>query len=105
MTDNSIEAIVARARKAQAIYEANGSQARYSRAAQAVAWAIGNNCGLADVELQQLRQFNQAIGEDVYDVLTLAGSVNARDHFGGTAPTQVRSAVGRARDRLAAVRH
>ena len=40
MSDNSIEAIVARARTAQAGYEAQGSQERYDRAAQAAAWAI-----------------------------------------------------------------
>ncbi|MEL6171673.1 MAG: aldehyde dehydrogenase family protein, partial [Pseudomonadota bacterium] len=40
MSDNSIEAIVARARTAQADYEAQGSQERYDRAAQAAAWAI-----------------------------------------------------------------
>ena len=40
MSEESIEAIVARARAAQADYEANGSQLRYDRAAQAVAWAI-----------------------------------------------------------------
>jgi len=36
----------------------------------------------------------------VFEVLTLKGSVAARDHIGGTAPNQVRAAVARARDRL-----
>jgi len=58
---------------------------------QAVAYAIGH-----DIKL------NQSIGEDVYEVLTLEGSVNARNHFGGTAPAQVRDAVRRGRDRLTA---
>ena len=40
MSDANIEAIVARAKAAQTRYEANGSQERYDRAAQAVAWAI-----------------------------------------------------------------
>ena len=40
------------------------------------------------------------IGEDVFDVLTLEGSVQARDHLGGTAPNQVRAAVARARAAL-----
>ena len=40
MSDDTIDAIVARARAAQAAYEANGSQDRYDRAAQAAAWAI-----------------------------------------------------------------
>ena len=38
--------------------------------------------------------------EDVAGVLTLEGSVNSRDHFGGTAPAQVRAAVTRHRERL-----
>ena len=38
---------------------------------------------------------------DVFDVLTLEGSVSARDHLGGTAPAQVLAAIGRARERIA----
>jgi argininosuccinate lyase len=40
------------------------------------------------------------IAEDVYGVLTLEGSLAARDHFGGTAPKQVQAAVARARARM-----
>jgi len=69
---------------------------------QAVAYAIGHNLRLSDLSLEQLQAFNQSIGADVYDVLTLEGSVNARSHFGGTAPAQVQNAVQRGRDRLAA---
>ena len=68
---------------------------------QAVAFAIGNSLKLSQLSLEQLQSFNQSIGEDVYTVLTLEGSVNARNHFGGTAPAQVRAAVQRGRDRLA----
>jgi len=68
---------------------------------QAVAFAIGNNLKLSELSLEQLQSFNQSIGDDVYSVLTLEGSVNARNHFGGTAPAQVREAVQRGRDRLA----
>ncbi len=67
---------------------------------QAVAYAIGHNCSLSELSLTQLQEFNQTISDDVFDVLTLQGSVNARNHFGGTAPAQVRLAVGRGRDRL-----
>jgi len=55
VTETSIEAIVAKARAAQAGYEANGSQARYDRAAQAVAWAImepGRNRALAELAVE-----------------------------------------------------
>ena len=50
-----IDEIVARAREAQARYEANGSQARYDRAAQAAAWAImepERNRALAELAVQ-----------------------------------------------------
>ncbi len=51
--------------------------------------------------LQELQQFSDVIAQDVFDVLTLEGSVAARDHLGGTAPAQVRAAAGRARTLLA----
>src|SRR5690606_12626029 len=49
-----------------------------------VAFAIEQKCDLAELSLAQLQQFSDAIGEDVFDVLTLEGSVAARDHIGGT---------------------
>ena len=55
MSQDSIIEIVARARAAQAKYEANGSQERYDRAAQAVAWAImepGRNRALAELAVE-----------------------------------------------------
>ncbi len=60
---------------------------------KAVQQAAAKGCDLADLTLEELREFSQAIGEDVFDVLTLEGSVAARDHFGGTAPGQVRQQV------------
>ena len=56
---------------------------------------------LAEMSLDELRQFNEQIGEDVFAVLTLEGSVNARNHIGGTAPAQVRAAVERGETLLA----
>jgi argininosuccinate lyase len=55
---------------------------------------------LAQLELDELRSFCKVIDNDVYDVLTIEGSVKARDHIGGTAPNQVRKAIARARRRL-----
>jgi argininosuccinate lyase len=55
---------------------------------------------LSELSLAQLRQFSEDIAGDVFEVLTLEGSVAARDHIGGTAPTQVRAAIARARVRL-----
>ncbi|SFU89633.1 argininosuccinate lyase [Pseudoduganella namucuonensis] len=56
---------------------------------------------LAEMSLDQLRGFSTLIGEDVFQVLTLEGSVAARDHVGGTAPNQVRAAIARVRAQLA----
>lgn len=68
---------------------------------KSVQHAIGAGCDLADLDLATLRGFSEAIGEDVYEVLTLEGSVAARNHIGGTAPAQVRAAAARARAALA----
>jgi len=57
-------------------------------------------CDLAEMSLEQLRAFSPLVGEDVFAVLTLEGSVAARDHVGGTAPRQVRAAIARVRQQL-----
>ena len=67
---------------------------------KAVALGVAEKKDLSEMTLAELQQFSDTIGEDVFDVLTLEGSVQARDHMGGTAPDQVRAAVGRARSRL-----
>jgi len=67
---------------------------------QAVAYAIRQGQDLADLSLEVLRTFSPRIDADVFQVLTLEGSVAARDHLGGTAPAQVRAAVARARARM-----
>jgi argininosuccinate lyase len=58
-------------------------------------------CDLSDMPLERLREFSPLIEQDVFAVLTLEGSVAARDHVGGTAPNQVRAAVARVRAQLA----
>ena len=68
---------------------------------KAVAAASAGGRELAELSLDELRGFAEMIEEDVYQVLTLEGSVAARDHIGGTAPSQVRAAVARAREQLA----
>lgn len=68
---------------------------------KAVGFGVAEKRDLADMTLAELRQFSDVIEPDVFDVLTLEGSVQARDHLGGTAPDQVRAAVARARARLA----
>jgi argininosuccinate lyase len=68
---------------------------------QAVAYAIAQDKDLAQLSLPELQAFSPRIDETVFAVLTLEGSVAARDHIGGTAPAQVRAAIGRARQTLA----
>lgn len=65
--------------------------------ALAVKHAVQKNCDLADLPLNALQQFDARIQQDVYDVLTLEGSLASRHHIGGTAPAQVRKAIERAR--------
>ncbi|AMQ89662.1 argininosuccinate lyase [Marinobacter sp. LQ44] len=67
---------------------------------KSVAFGVAEGRDLSDMTLEELQQFSDVIGEDVFDVLTLEGSVQARDHLGGTAPNQVRAAVARARKGL-----
>jgi argininosuccinate lyase len=57
-------------------------------------------CDLADLSVDALREFSPLIADDVHSVLTVAGSLAARDHLGGTAPNQVRAAIVRSRARL-----
>ena len=54
------------------------------------------------MSLAELQQFSDIITDDVFDVLSLEGSVNARNHIGGTAPNQVVAAITRARLRIGA---
>ena len=69
--------------------------------AHAVKAAIARGVDLSELPLAALQQFNPAIGEDVYGVLSLRGSLNARNVLGGTAPAQVRAQIARHRARLA----
>jgi argininosuccinate lyase len=68
--------------------------------AKAVRHAEDKGCDLADLPLDKLQDFSASIGQDVYQVLTLEGSVASRNHPGGTAPEQVRAAIRNARQRL-----
>ncbi|EPC00065.1 argininosuccinate lyase [Litchfieldella anticariensis FP35 = DSM 16096] len=71
---------------------------------QSVAYGIEHKKDLSEMSLDELRQFSTSIDDDVFEVLTLEGSVAARNHIGGTAPDQVRAAAQRARDSLTALR-
>jgi argininosuccinate lyase len=67
----------------------------------AVKYGVDNGKDLAEMSLDELRKFSDQIEQDVFAVLTLEGSVNARDHIGGTAPAQVKAAVVRGQAMLA----
>ncbi len=60
---------------------------------KSVAFGIQEGKDLSEMSLAELQQFSDTIADDVFDVLTLEGSVAARDHIGGTAPNQVRAAA------------
>jgi argininosuccinate lyase len=66
----------------------------------AVRAAIDKNCDLKDLSLAEFQTFYPAMTSEVYTVLDIDNSLNARDHFGGTAPSQVRAACQRARQRM-----
>ena len=63
----------------------------------AVAHGIKTGEDLSEMSLATLQSFCDKITDDVFEVLTLEGSVAARNHLGGTAPNQVRAAVTRAK--------
>lgn len=69
--------------------------------AQAVRHADQAGVDLSELPLEVLQGFSDLIADDVYGVLTPEGSLNARNHLGGTAPEQVRFQVKRWREMLA----
>ncbi len=64
---------------------------------KAVAMGIKEGKDLSELTLEELQQFSDKIKADVFEVLTLEGSVASRNHIGGTAPEQVRMAIAFAR--------
>ncbi|MGZ5883989.1 MAG: argininosuccinate lyase, partial [Burkholderiaceae bacterium] len=69
--------------------------------ARAVRKCVDNQCDLVDLTLDELQEFSPLIELDIFKVLTLEGSIAARDHVGGTAPAQVLAAIKRVRQQLA----
>lgn len=63
----------------------------------AVAYGVKTGKDLSEMSLQELQNFSEVITDDVFDVLTLEGSVAARNHLGGTAPKQVKARIEEAR--------
>lgn len=69
--------------------------------AQAVRYADEQGVDLSELPLAVLQGFSDLVADDVYQVLTPEGSLNARNHLGGTAPEQVRYQVARWKQLLA----
>ncbi len=69
---------------------------------KSVAYGVQTGKDLSEMSLVELKVFSNFIEQDVFAVLTLEGSVAARNHVGGTAPAQVKAAVARAKTSLAA---
>ncbi len=69
--------------------------------ALAVRFAEQRGCDLSDISLAELKNFSTLIEQDVYQVLSLEGSLASRNHIGGTAPNQVSAAIVRGRKYLA----
>lgn len=69
--------------------------------ALAVRTCVDRGCDLTDLTLEELRSFSPLITDDVHQVLTLEGSIAARDHIGGTAPNQVHRVIKQIREELA----
>ena len=68
--------------------------------AHAVKAAISHQVDLSELPLTVLQGFHPSIEKDVFDVLSLRGSLNARKVLGGTAPVQVKAQVARHKKRL-----
>ncbi len=68
-----------------------------------VAYAIKSQKALDELSLEELKSFWPAIEEDVFDILSVKGSLNSRCSFGGTAPTCVTKAIKEAKDYLNAL--
>jgi argininosuccinate lyase len=69
--------------------------------AHAVKAAASHGCDLSELPLNVLQGFHTSIEKDVYEVLSLQGSLNARNTVGGTAPAQVQAQIARHQARLA----
>ncbi len=67
---------------------------------KAVRFAADQDKDLASLSIDELKQFSDSIDSDVFSALTLEGSVNSRNHVGGTAPEQVKAAVKKAKNKL-----
>jgi len=66
----------------------------------AVGMAVKRGCELKDLTLAELQALDARIDARVFDSLDVDAALAARNHRGGTAPTQVRTACAQARGRI-----
>jgi argininosuccinate lyase len=67
---------------------------------RAVRLGLDSQRDLSELSLQELQNFSPSINADVFDILSLEGSVASRNHIGGTAPNTVRQAIRTARQNI-----
>lgn len=67
---------------------------------KSVSYGIEHQKDLAELSLEELQLFDDRIENDVFDILSLEGSLCARDHLGATSPNQVKKAIKAARKKL-----
>ena len=67
---------------------------------KSVSYGIEHQKDLAELSLEELQLFDDRIENDVFDILSLEGSLCARDHLGATSPNQVKKAIKAARKKF-----
>ena len=80
------------------------SRLAHEKIGKAVQMCLEKNCELEDLSLEELRSLSPVFGEDFYESITLAAVLAAHDVPGGTAPAQVRQAIGGARKKIESLR-
>ena len=60
---------------------------------KAVSYGLKERKDLSKFTIDELKNFNSLIEEDIFDVISLEGSINARNHLGGTSPNQISIAI------------
>jgi argininosuccinate lyase len=73
----------------------------HSVVGKSVAYAIKQHKDLSELTLKELQSFDNRIENDVFNILSLEGSLAGRNHLGGTAPNQVKQAIQNAKNSLA----
>jgi argininosuccinate lyase len=73
----------------------------HSVVGKSVAYAIKQQKDLSELTLKELQAFDNRIENDVFNILSLEGSLAGRNHLGGTAPNQVKQAIQNAKNSLA----